>query len=266
MKKMIIIDLDNSLLNSRTKCEESSKSYLKKLKDDGYIIVIATGRTLASAIRVTGGAIFTNYIIASGGALIYDNESKQIIYDNTLNNNDVRNLYLKYKELFTEFILCDSNNYYKYSSIKELSYLDIEIKDVLTFLETSPILKHLTLGVKDEDKIYDFREKLNKEFFSLKFVVMQDSLANHKWIDVFCDGVSKYNAITFLSKLLNIANVNIIAFGDGLNDIDMISNCGVGVAMGNALKEVKEKALYVTLDCDNEGIITFLKEYLNNEK
>lgn len=265
MKKMIIVDLDNSLLNSKTECEESSKNYLKKLKDDGYIIVIATGRSLASAIRVTDGANFANYIITNGGASIYESENKQAIFDNTLNNDELRKLYLKYKDLFTEFVFCDKNSYYKYHSIKKLSYLDIEIKDVLAFLETSPKLKHLSLEVKDS-KIYELEEKLNKEFSDLKFVVMQDSLATHKWIDVLCKNVSKYNAISFLSKLINIPNKDIIAFGDGLNDIDMISKCGIGVAMENALEEVKEKAKYVTLSCDNEGIINFLKEYLNSEK
>lgn len=264
MKKMIIVDLDNSLLNSKTECEESSKNYLKKLKDDGHIIVIATGRSLASAIRVTDGANFTNYIITNGGTSIYESENKQAIFDNTLNNDELKKLYLKYKDLFTEFVFCDKNNYYKYHSIKKLSYLDIEIKDVLAFLETSK-LKHLSLEVKDS-KIYKLEEKLNKEFSDLKFVVMQDSLATHKWIDVLCKNVSKYNAISFLSKLINIPNKDIIAFGDGLNDIDMISKCGIGVAMGNALEEVKEKAKYVTLSCDNEGIINFLKEYLNSEK
>ena len=242
------------------------KNYLQELKNKGYTIVIATGRSLSSAIRVTDGACFANYIISSSGSMIFDNDNKQIIFDKTLDNSEIQKLYVEYKDFFTEFIFCDGNNYYKYHPIKELSYFEEEIKDVLTFLETYPNLKHMSLDVKDIGKIYELRDKLNKEFTNLHFIVMQDSLASSKWLDVLCCNVTKYKAITFLSKLVGIKNEDIIAFGDGLNDIEMISNCGVGVAMGNALEEVKEKALYETLSCDNEGIISFLKEYLNNEK
>ncbi len=266
MKKMIVVDLDNSLLNSKTECEENSKNYLKELKDKGYIIVIATGRSLASAIRVTDGACFANYIITSSGTVIFDNDNKQIIFEKTLDNNEIQKLYLEYKDVFKEFIFCDGNTYYKYYPAKKLSHFEEEIKDVVTFLETSPNLKHMSLAIKDISKIYELQDKLNKEFTNLHFIVMQDSLASSKWLDILCCNVSKYKAITFLSKLIDINNKNIIAFGDGLNDIEMISNCGVGVAMGNALEEVKEKALFETSSCDNEGIISFLKEYLHDEK
>ena len=71
-KKMIVVDLDGTLLNINKECSNKTKKYLKRLKDLGYIIVIATGRVLRSAVVVTGGAEFANYIVASSGSVIYD--------------------------------------------------------------------------------------------------------------------------------------------------------------------------------------------------
>lgn len=55
-----------------------------------------------------------------------------------------------------------------------------------------------------------------------------------------------------------------MAFGDGLNDVDMIKSCGIGVALNNALPVVKENADFITTyDHNHDGVIEFLKEYLN---
>ncbi len=63
--------------------------------------------------------------------------------------------------------------------------------------------------------------------------------------------------------MYKIDNKDIIAFGDGLNDQEMLEKCGIGVAMGNALQQVKTNAKYIALSNDEDGVITFLKEYLN---
>ena len=83
-KKMIVVDLDGTLLNIKSICSDKTKKYLKRLKDLGYIIVIATGRVLENAIRVTDGAKFANYVIANSGGLIYDLDNYKLIYKNKI--------------------------------------------------------------------------------------------------------------------------------------------------------------------------------------
>ena len=82
-------------------------------------------------------------------------------------------------------------------------------------------------------------------------------------------GIRRCGKSTILNQFKNyliengIKNENIIAFGDGLNDIDMIEKCGIGVAMKNALIDVKEKANFITDKTNLEdGIIDFLQKYL----
>ena len=90
-----------------------------------------------------------------------------------------------------------------------------------------------------------------------KIIELKDCplIGNHNYQNVMC--------AVIVAKLEGILNENIIAFGDGLNDVDMLKKCGVGVAMKNALPEVKEQADYITSRTNNEnGVVEFLKEYL----
>ena len=92
---------------------------------------------------------------------------------------------------------------------------------------------------------------------------MQDSFGDDKWLEIAKKGTEKYKGITEIARLEDISNENIIAFGDGLNDVEMLKKCGIGVAMKNALPEVKEQADYITSRTNNEnGVVEFLKEYL----
>jgi len=77
---MIVVDLDGTVLNENKKISDNTKNYLKKLKDKGYIIVIATGRIYASALNVTDYANFSNYIISDTGACIYNRLNSKAIF------------------------------------------------------------------------------------------------------------------------------------------------------------------------------------------
>lgn len=70
MVKMIVTDLDGTLLNENEKVSNTSKQYLKRLKDMGCIIIIATGRIYASALKTTDGAEFANYLITDARHLL----------------------------------------------------------------------------------------------------------------------------------------------------------------------------------------------------
>ena len=78
MKKMIVVDLDGTLLNENKQVSENSIRYLKKLKEEGYVITIATGRIFTSILKATNNALFANYIITDTGASCYDTNHKVI--------------------------------------------------------------------------------------------------------------------------------------------------------------------------------------------
>ena len=85
---------------------------------------------------------------------------------------------------------------------------------------------------------------------------------NSKWLEVCPHGVSKGNALHILKQLLNIQDTEVVAIGDGENDLSMFEEAGTSVAMGNAMKKVKERADDSALSNLQDGAVVWLKEHL----
>lgn len=257
-KKLIAIDLDGTLLNSDGIVSEVTKSHLQKLKEKGYIITIATGRILNRALVGTDGAEFTNYIVSDTGAAVFKNneinkEWKEV-YAQVLSKEIVENISSYYdKDKFITINICDRNKIHHYD----------QTVNITEFLENINEIIHVSVSFINNEFVEEYLKIFTKKFPMLKVEIMQDSFGEVKWLEIAQKGVEKYKGIAEVAKLEGILNENIIAFGDGLNDVDMLKKCGVGVAMKNALPEVKEQADYITSRTNNEnGVVEFLKEYL----
>lgn len=261
-RKMIVVDLDGTALNSNHQISITTKEYLKKLKEDGYIIVIATGRILRSGINVTEKAEFADYIISNGGGIIYDNLKQNIIYQNGISKEEAEMIFSMYTDDMEYIDICNVNYYYKYTvkDYKESNFCKVT-KTRKGFLDNIDNIIHAS--IISNNGIEELYELLKEKISSLDYVKMQDSFSDRIWIDIFGKGTSKYNAIKIVADIENIKNEDIITFGDGRNDIGMIKKSGIGVAMGNALEEVKEVSDYITKTNDEDGIVYFLVEYLN---
>ena len=81
-------------------------------------------------------------------------------------------------------------------------------------------------------------------------------------IEVNAAGVNKGKALVRLGEILGISREEIMAFGDGANDLDMMKEVGIGVAMGNGKEEIKEAADYIAASNDEDGVARFLEEYV----
>ena len=264
-KKMIVVDLDGTLLNINKECSNKTKKYLKKLKDLGYIIVIATGRVLRSAVVVTGGAEFANYIVASSGSVIYDMDKSRVVMRNNIDLELVKKICLNCdKEEIKCVNICDLFNHYKYiTNQSHLSLCEKGISNINNFLNDSDGIVNVTIHFNNNDLVDKYYNMFSCD--NLELLVMQDSFGTEKCLEIFSKGVSKYNALKVIMDLENINNHDVIAFGDGLNDVDMIKLSGIGVAMGNALSDVKDVSNYVTISHNEDGVIYFLKGYFKED-
>lgn len=86
-------------------------------------------------------------------------------------------------------------------------------------------------------------------------------MTSPKWLEIMLPGITKGSGLHWLSELLHIELSDIMAFGDGENDIDMLQEAGIGIAMGNAMDIVKQAADVVTGGNDEEGIAQALQRY-----
>lgn len=267
MIKMIVVDLDGTLLDKNRKVSNNTKEYLKKLKNNGYIVTIATGRIYTSALYATDGADFANYIISDTGTCAYNVSNSDPILKNFIDKEIAKKILNYYDENYCYIDICDKNTIYKYSNKiqKNCDHYIKTIKDKNYILNNCNDISHITISMKDNEDVMNLYNELMKDFCQLNIIIMQDSFSNRKWIEIMPKGCSKYNTIKDLACYLNISNEEIIAFGDGLNDIEMLKKCGIGIALKNALPEVKEVANDITIyDHNNDGVINYLKDYLNN--
>ena len=268
-KRMIVMDLDGTLLNEKSKVSKKTKIYLSELKQEGYKIVIATGRILGSAIIATDGAEFANYIVTDAGAAIYKNTNKNDVWKNIyiapISRKIAEDIIEKFNnEEFAYIDLC-SKNYVNMYATKYISKNVVVKKytDKNEILENINEIIHIAVGFWKNEFVKKYQQIFIERYPSLDIKIMQDSFGDIQWLELSNKGIEKYSGIYKIAQIEKVENKDIIAFGDGLNDVDMIKKCGIGVAMKNALADVKTRADFVT-DKSNleDGIVDFLEKYL----
>ena len=272
MRKIIAIDLDGTLLDSDKKIPESTIEYLKELKEEGNIIVIATGRTANSAKAVTNGADFANYIISDTGLILYDISQEKVIYRNQIDKDEAEKLYNEaIKEDCKRIEISTNEKYYEYQKYEnyynnKISKTNIHIKKYEDFAKYNETINHMAISFDTNEQgrkfTLDYQNKVN----NIDILVMKDSFAqNIEWLEICCKGVNKYTTLERLSQMLDIKIEDVISFGDSPNDIEMIANSGIGVAMANAIAQVKQVSKSETNFSNNEkGVEMWLRNYFKN--
>ena len=254
MKRLIVLDLDGTTLRNDKTVSQNTIETLLKVKERGHHILFATARPPRDAYKYVPIILRDNPIICYNGAAIISSEDLKIIYEKQITKKDV----LKVLDV------CEKYGY---------NQLSIEVNDTLySNFDTTPFFGNA------KNEIVDLREMNYDSAF--KVIICSDKLINEEILNKFPNTVkgtitdkkilcqimnsesSKWIAITSLSKKMNIAEKDIIAFGDDTNDLEMLKFAGIGVAMENSEKTVKEIADYVTDTNQNDGVAKFLQEKL----
>lgn len=266
MSKMIVMDMDGTLLRSDGTCSKEVEEYLNKLKEDGNIIVLATGRCFEEVMASVDNAFFANYIISHTGGVIYDVSKEKFIFKSKISEDIVNKIVSLYDEKTIErisFVTLNKYNRFTLDYYQDSKFVHM-ISDVKELKDICNDVFNICIRLKQDNYVNTLIDEMKIEFKDLDFIVMQDSFGSDKRIEIVPKGVSKSASINKLVKLESMDRKDVICFGDGLNDIDMLEYSSVSVAMGNALEDVKKVCKYVTDTNDNDGIMTFLKKYLGD--
>lgn len=268
--KLIAIDMDGTLLNSKNEISERNIKAIKEATKKGVHIVLSTGRILTSAEFYADEIDLHNYILASNGAVIRD-EEKNIIYKVPINMaavKEVMNLgrkhdvyYHFYDEdsFYTNKFIEEIYQYYN-SSFQKKKGLTIELN---IFKEDNEVFDNKDLNVYkflflDEDK--DKLVKLKQNLSEIGGINVSSSWSNN--VEVMSDKVSKGISLKYLCDILNIDRKNVIAIGDNENDLSMIEFAGLGVAMGNAEEIVRNQADIITDTNEDDGVAKIIEKYV----
>lgn len=271
--KMIVTDMDYTLLGKDKTISERNKQAIKKASQKGIKIVIATGRIYTSAKVYAKLIGIDTPIIASNGAIIRQDHTNNTIFQSILPDEIIRemiaichknevycHLYTS-KTVYAEKLTNISNTYNLWNeNLAKEDKIDIQINENLEEVikaEKGNILKAVVVD-KDENKVKSIRNEILKT----GMVSVSQSLKNN--LEVMNTGVSKGNAIKILSEIYKINREEIMSFGDNENDISMIEYAGLGIAMKNAEECLKCKADYITDDCDSDGVALAIEKFVLN--
>ena len=261
MIKAAFFDIDGTLVSFNThKISDSSKEAIRLLKEKEIKVFIATGRALFQ-INDLHDLKFDGYITVNGcNCFVNENDKLKEIYRVSLDKNDL-------------FALIDyiKNNRFHCRIITK--------NDIFINYTNSVINMIYALSKIKVPKVVDFRDYISNNYGNIlqlnifvdenkeKYLidnVLKNSQSS-RWNKSFADVNSKYGGKEVgIDKIIEYYGIKLeetIAFGDGGNDINMIKHAHIGVAMGNANKEVKEIADYITDDVDNDGVYKALKHF-----
>lgn len=262
--QVIAIDLDGTLLNKELKISERTKIILQELRSSGKNIVLCSGRPYNGLIRYISelGLDGRDYTISYNGSLVQTCNGETILHQASLSPADFYHLSLFFAQYGLGIHAMTMDKMYTYNrSIHPLTVRESYLGNLpITVLEDGqyvrePIIKIMAVGAPEKlDKVMVFIPKHFGNLFSL-------NKSESFYLEIMQKGDNKATALNLLLKELKLSPESLIAFGNNQNDMEMIELAKVGVAVGNAVTELKEKSDFVTDTNDNDGVAHFLENY-----
>ncbi|AKI98140.1 Cof-type HAD-IIB family hydrolase [Kosmotoga pacifica] len=276
MIKLIIIDLDGTLLSCDKKISKDNLNSLKRAMNSGVAVTISTGRSFISARDYVDHLGLEVPVSFQNGALVIkcSNGKKEIIRQVLLASDWAKKIIEKSRErgvtyiLFRDFFECpdmymESVPSSPYESYYENNRFRIRtVKDPLEYIKRDGVAEVALEG--PEEKILDIIRELNPD--SSVSIIKNNNLENHSFYEFFGPAVGKAMGLKFLMKHFGIGPKEVAYIGDNFNDIDVMKEVGLPIAMANAPDEVKKYAKYVTeSDNDNNGVAEAIIRILEGE-
>ncbi|MCB2353335.1 Cof-type HAD-IIB family hydrolase [Clostridium estertheticum] len=271
--KLVCIDMDGTLLNSKHKVSNASKEALLKAHNKGVKIVISTGRMYSDAEFFSNLIGVKAPVIASNGAFIKQKNEKEAIYKNILEEKlfvKLLNVFIKYKVYPTFYTpqnaYCGSiiiKVFVEYIKLRGGMSRATKIKYIRTIKQWDKVFKIEKNNMVKCEVMHKDTEKLLKVRAEIQKIEGIEIVSSSKHnIEITSKGVSKGRAVEKLANYYNIKKDEIIAIGDSENDISMIEFAGMGIAMGNAIERVKQKSDFITDTNDNEGVAKAINKFI----
>lgn len=275
MKKIIFLDVDGTLVNDNGIVPLSAEEAVKKAREKGHEIFLCTGRSLAEIYPHILDIGFDGIIAAGGGYVEYRNKT---LFHETINNSYLVEAVDFFEKNSIDFYLESNEGLYASTHM---------IKNLKAIISNYPVKNQkekdeMELGfghffdalienryktLRDVNKIVFLGSKTPfdkiKELFEDKFTVhyMTVPMFGENGGELSIKGISKSSSIKLLLDHLGAKQENTFAYGDGMNDYDMLLFADKGIAMGNAKEALKKIADDVTDTHDMNGIYNSFKKY-----
>ncbi|MCL2235031.1 MAG: HAD family hydrolase [Defluviitaleaceae bacterium] len=248
--KMIVCDLDGTLLRTDKTVSDFTLEALEKCRQQGIIFAVATARS------ISGARLFTNYMTPD--ALVYNGGAGATVGGNRIFENPMpRDLV---SALINSLLSVGSLNFstendegYFYHGTRAqyadyLEGLGLKVAEIDPNGYIPP--KHKLTAVIGQDKV----PQILTDHPELAALTYSDT----GQVRFALKNATKWHGVLAVAKHFSVNTAQIAAFGDDYNDIDMLQNCGMGIAMGNAIDDVKSVSDYICETNDDDGVAKWL--------
>jgi len=266
MYKLLVLDLDGTLTNSQKKITRKTKEALLKAQENGVKIVLASGRPtygivpLADELNLDARG---GYILSYNGGEIIDWKTKDLLHARLLDPQVIPYLYdcakrndlaiITYQD---EYIITEKPDDIYVHKEAFLNKMKIKkVDDFLSFIDFS-VAKCLITG--DPEQLVILEKEMNEHLKGSMGVYRSEPF----FLELVPNGIDKAQSLSILLDKLGMTPNEMIACGDGFNDLSMIRFAGLGVAMANAQLAVKEQADFITLSNEEDGVAHVIERFL----
>lgn len=254
--KMVCVDLDGTLLDDNKEVTTNTINKINEIVNQGALFVVTTGRPFTSTKRYTDLICGNNPVVLYNGGVIRLSKSNEVLYNKALDSTDAKRII---------DLINDDNGTFIYwrSETPYVNKIDDYIRGYVRISKVEPLIHNNDYN--NITKIIWFNEpKRNEEIkktLDNKFDNVNFFTSDPRFLEFVSKGVSKGEAVKKLAKFYNIHQDEIMAIGDGDNDLSMIRYAGVGIAMENASSDVKKYANDLTSSNDEEGVLKIINKY-----
>lgn len=266
MGKVLFFDVDGTLVNFRGQMPDSARAALKKVQANGHQIVLCSGRSRVQIYPWLIELGFDGIVAATGAYVEYGGE---VVYRHFMSEEEIRMV----TSLLDEADAC----YSAQAGDRMITSVSHRDRQLARFRELADdemidqIWQHVELAdhldqYEDIEKLVYYESKMTvreiRERLSGICDVTESSFetAQNDSGEITCSGINKAFGMQKYIVHTGAAKADTIAFGDGPNDLDMVAYASIGVAMGNAVQALKDRADYITKDIDADGIAYALQE------
>ena len=266
--KLLVVDIDGTLLNRNGAISTEDKKALARARESGVQVSLSTGRVIQACRGILEQLGLNGYHIFFDGALVTDPDSGEEVYVEPISKEPLREIveYAHRKEIVFDLYSVDrffvERETWASNIRRQFFSLEPTIIDFNEVWRKERIIKGTLVARSPQEKAKAeglcryFKNSLN---FSL---TKTPAYPEVDFINVIAPAVSKGKALEELASFLGMPLTEVIAIGDGANDISLLSRVGMAVAMGNASDELKAVARHVTLDVEHNGVAVAVSTFL----
>jgi hypothetical protein len=264
--KLLVTDIDGTIANKDGEISDIDLKALRKINKAGVMISLCTGRPAGGCAKVLDRLSMDGFHIFFDGALVTDSTLTEEIYIKPIGSELVKQIctLASYNEITMELF---SKSGFFISSPKPLADIHgqlLNFKPIITDFATICTQEKIVLGclvtpAHEETRILSLFQELEG---SLRFSsTINPTRPDIRLINITATGVTKGTALEALITYLGLNKKNVMAIGDGANDITLLSSAGLAIAMKNAPENLKNIANYVTEDVEHNGVAKVIKNF-----